>query len=282
MLAAGYGDARLVREIGEPTVAEVRVERAVGLVGNEQVGQAVAVVISKVDRHARSGLAGVVERRAGLDRHFREPAAAVVSEQVVRHLVVGHIDILIPVVVVIGRRNTHRPPLFSNNTRGFRDVFKPAVTLIAIEHVGLPVKIEGPRKTVWGIVELVFGIESDVVADIEIQIAVVVVIQPDGPYAEYIATANPGCGCDILERAVTIIAVEHVLSIIGHIDIRIAVVVVVADRDAEPERSVADAGLFRHVDKPVVSQVFIEGVAGQGGRALATAELIGKRAVNNV
>ena len=81
--------------------AQVLVE-GVGLqleVGDDDVEQAVAVVVAHVDPHAGLGPALVAERGAGEQRDVLEGAVALVVEEEVGLVVVGDVDVL-PAVVV--------------------------------------------------------------------------------------------------------------------------------------------------------------------------------------
>ena len=61
------------------------------------------------------------------------------------------------------------------------------------------------------------------------------------------AVGHAGLRGHVGERAVAVVAVEHVRAEVVEVEVGIAVVVVVADRDAEPVARVAHAGLVGHV-----------------------------------
>ena len=86
-------------------VAEVQVERVVlvGEVGDEQLGQAVAVDVLGVDAHARLRLALVVEGGARGLGGVLERAVALVEEEEVRVHVVGDVEVDPAVAVEVGR-----------------------------------------------------------------------------------------------------------------------------------------------------------------------------------
>ena len=70
------------------------------------------------------------------------------------------------------------------------------------------------------------------------------------------------------ERAVTVVTVELVVAVVGHKDIVVAVVVVIANADAHGPAAMQQAGLLRHVGKSAVAVIVVEPV-GRAGRNTA-------------
>ena len=83
--------------------------------------------------------------------------------------------------------------------------------------------------------------ELDVVGDVQVQVAVAVDVQKAGPGADLLAVADAGRGGHVGERAVAVVAVQHVRAEVAHVEVRVAVVVVVADGDAQPVAGVRHA-----------------------------------------
>src|SRR5258708_18499202 len=80
---------------------------------------------------------------------------------------------------------------------------------------------------------------------------------------------------DIGERAVSIVAVEHVLSPIRHEQIDAAIVVVVADRDALAPSGPSQSGGIGDIGECAVALVTVEAVWGLGGGAHQTRSAAG-------
>ena len=96
----------------------------------------------------------------------------------------------------------------------------------------------------------------------QIEAAVVVVVEEPGAGAPS-AGPDPRAGGDVGERAVSLVAIEPVAAIAGDVEIREAVVVVVADRHAHPVDAVcgaAETGLLRHVDEGAVTLLPVQAV----------------------
>jgi hypothetical protein len=93
----------------------------------------------------------------------------------------------------------------------------------------------------------------------EVQLAVVVVVEPDGAGAP----ARSGHACllrDVRERPVTVVAIEGGPAIGGHVQVGEAVVVVIPDRGAHAERASRHPRLVRHLGERAVPVVLVEGV----------------------
>ena len=110
--------------------------------------------------------------------------------------------------------------------------------------------------------------EVEVVGDVEIEVSVAIEIEE--PRARAPLGGPPGdacCGGDVAERAVAVVLVEHVWAEAGHIEIEIAVAVVIANGDAGLVRGLAgatsvDARPRGHVGERPILVVVIQHVAG--------------------
>ncbi len=88
-LARGFRDACFLAHVGERAVAVVMVEHAIAPIGDEQVVQAVVIVIADA-----AALAPASARHAGFDRHVGERAVAIILEQAAhRSVVLGPIGL---------------------------------------------------------------------------------------------------------------------------------------------------------------------------------------------
>ena len=107
--------------------------------------------------------------------------------------------------------------------------------------------------------------------DEDVEPAVVVVVEEGGARLERVARhrdARPGG--DVGEAPVAVVVVEHVVAVVGHQDVHVAVVVVVPDRDAlrvALDPRAAQPRLEGHVDEAPLADVAEEAV--EGGRVRA-------------
>ena len=104
--------------------------------------------------------------------------------------------------------------------------------------------------------------EVHVVGDVQVQVAVAVHVQKAGARPHLIAVGHAGLPSHVGERAVAVVLVEHVGAEIVHVQVQVAVVVVVGDGNAQPVAGVAHSGLLGHVGELPVAVVAIQGVAG--------------------
>src|SRR3989304_4558122 len=140
------------------------------------------------------------------------PPPPVLWERLVPGLVVGDEDAPVAVGVVVGGADPHGSPIGSQNTHPFRDIFERAVSPIAIQNVRLAGISERAREAVGGEVQAVLGIELDVVADVQVEQPVVVVVEPNGPDADT-GVPHRGPPREVGERTVAVVVEvgrEHV------------------------------------------------------------------------
>ena len=105
----------------------------------------------------------------------------------------------------------------------------------------------------------------DEAADEEVELAIIVVIEPDGAGGPA-WSGEPGFFGDVSERAVLVVFVQDAFAVGGDEQVRPAVVVVIPDGDAHAEVGAGDADFFGDVGEAAVAIIFVEGVAdGLGG-----------------
>src|SRR5438067_977417 len=88
----------------------------------------------------------------------------------------------------------------------------------------------------------------------EVELAIVVVIEPssgDSPGA----VLNTSLFGDVLKRAITTIVVKRIAVDTGHKNVRVAIIVVIADRRPHRITLAANASLLRHVGEMHVAVV---------------------------
>ena len=237
----------------------------------EQVEVAVAVRVGHRDAHAGLGLAELVERRPARQGVLAEGAVAPVQPQVVRGLVVRHVEIDQAVAVEVAGDDAQARPGDRADAGRLAHVDEPAGAVVAVQGVG--------RRGVLGRVAVVpqtvrsqagalpGGAPDDVVDDEQVQVQVAVVVEEDGARRPGVV-ADPGSRCRVLEDAAAAVPVEPVRADVQHVEVDEAVPVVVAGGGAGAVARVAGAGGVRHVLEGAVAQVAVEAVAKPvGGRA---------------
>ena len=148
----------------------------------------------------------------------------------------GHIEIQIAVVVHVGRcRASIRPG--KRNAHGPAPLRKGAVGTIDIEEVVRPV-----------------------VDHVKVGIAIEIEVAPDG-MATGSRIGHAHFGGPVRERAVAVVAVEAVrVPIVEHVEIRIAVQIVITPGGGRSPSPVIGSGCGRHVLEAAVTEVAIEAV----------------------
>src|ERR1041384_4312506 len=146
--------------------------------------------------------------------------------------IVGDENIRETVSVIVIERDTHSLAFHACNSRGGADIAKTAVAFIVKQQVRRALIPVGPAVGMYGCAaeDIVVEIVSQVSADKGIQFAIVIIIDETRRYRPA-APAYSGLARNIGKCSVAIVAVENVITVIRHIDIRKAVVIVIADRD---------------------------------------------------
>ena len=197
------------RSLFEESLAPVD-EEADGFVPevrDEEVSPAVAVDVLGVDSHPRAGHA---VRAVACTRGFRDvmkPAAALVEEDEVGTHIVGDVEIDPAVVVQVGGDHPQAAAIGAADARRFGHVGECPVPVVAVEDV--PGGLDGPRRAV------------------------------DSHSRRRVLHEGRRRGI-----AVTIVVGELPGTVIGHVEVEVAVVVVVEERPPEdqPGRSIPATG----------------------------------------
>ena len=192
-------------------------------------------------------------------------AFAAIDEQEVLDRIVRHEQVHQAVVVDVGADHAERfaeRPLDIGSLPGFRE--RP-VTIVVEEQTRR--RLEQPRNAVVAPTELVVAAETigrqreiDEAAQKQIELAIVVVVEPDrarGPARGL----EPGPLGDVGERTVAVVVIQRALAVRRHEQIGIAVIVVVADCSAHTEGAARHARLLRDVSERSVSIVLVERVS---------------------
>src|ERR1700674_1112755 len=143
-------------------------------------------------------------------------------------------------------------------------ILERAIATIAIKDTGRR------RESVWRAIRMpvaaanlvVIGVPVHIAGDEQVELSIVVVIEEargDGPAS----ARHAGFGGYIRKRSISVVVIQNVFAVAGHIQIRIPIVVVVADRHSHPVIPIPRAGQSRrlgYVQKAPVAVLAIQAV----------------------
>ena len=225
----GRGDARRVAAIAEHAGRPVLVQRVVVVreVGDDEIGKAVAVVVAGIDAHAGLRPAVAAQRRARDQSLLDERPVFPVSEQQVRHRVVGHVDVRPAIVIEIGEDHAEAVVARIDDAGRGGDVAERAVAVVAVEHVGVPGEPLRAAEDV-GRHEPAVGrraargdrrvVELHVVGDVEVEIAVAVVVGERAARAPS-PLVDAGVARDVGEGRLPGVVPQHIGAEGGDVDV---------------------------------------------------------------
>ena len=236
----------------EGPVSPVGVEGVdvVGEVGDEEVEIPVAVVVPRVNAHARLGAAVLAVGQPGGGADLAEPEFSLVAEQEIGLGVVGHVDVGISVGIEIGEHDSESRQAVAGDAGplpGLREAAPAQVAIQPVRLAGDPLGSAVAAQALVAAPEPAAGrigeIELHVVGDVQVQQPVAVQIPEGGagaPAAVGHARRPPRLG----EALSPLVEVEAVGAPVGHVEIRIAVVVGVAHGAAHAPAGVGQAELL--------------------------------------
>ena len=252
--------SRTARDVLESRRPEATIERVrvVVEVREIQVEHAVAIVIARRDAHARLGLAVAIHGAAEGETNLVVRAVGTPPEQKVGLRVVGDIDVGEPVGREVGDRHAERLVARAVEAQRAGRGREGAVTLVDIAFVRHRLDVAGmaDARLSGGIpaIDRIAGVVVEVVADVEIEIAVGVEIGPRSRRTPA-RIADAGLGRHVDERAVPEVSIERVGPDVRDVDIVEAVLVAVTDRHTLAIRPLVDARGKRDVDKAFTATV---------------------------
>ena len=219
------------------------------------------IVIGGIDAHAGARHAGLAERDAGRRCDILESAVAKVPIQLVRLRVVRDEQIDPSVVVEVEHRNAESLRRRILQPGAARDVFEGAVAAVAIQDGALPVvgfrRAVRLRLPVERAEEVLLDRPFDVARDEQIQLSVVVVVEPERARGES-ACRDARRARHVDELAGTRISKQSIAAESRHVEIGAAVVVVVGGGSAQRVQLDAESRRRRHVGERAVAVVAIE------------------------
>src|SRR5882762_3417993 len=228
---------------------------------------AVVVEIGEIGAHPREGLAVLIVSNARQQPNLGERAVSIVVIQEALHGIVGNKNIDETIAVVVREGYSQSLAIRIGDSRLGGNVGEGAVAIVAVENVGNTVIVVGMTigaVTRSALAAVAVGAKSpiDVTGHEQVELAVIVVVEESGARAPP-AGGDSGRFRDVGERAISVVVVQRVAAVVGHVDIFEAVVVIVAHGDAHSVvvlRHSGEARLFRDVGKRAVGVLVIEPV----------------------
>ena len=151
----------------------------------KDVRPSIVVDIPEIRAHAGDGVAECVVRNPGEHCDIGESPIPVVVKKIVFEGIVGDEDVGKPIVVVVGKRQTHAFANILGNVGLFGDVSKSAVAVVAVEDVRHSQEIDRRavgRKSLLNAESCRADSVIEVVHDKKVEPPVVVVIEPSRGY----------------------------------------------------------------------------------------------------
>src|SRR5258708_6790522 len=230
-------------------------------VGDEQILPAVLIEIGGIDAHAGAFAPVLTVGHAGAETHLFKFSVVLVHEKEICDRVVGDEEIHPTVVVHV--RGNHAPGFTERFAdAGFlSDVGKGAIAIVVKEPAFC--RLVDARNAVvafaFALVSAKFifrFIEIDKAANEQVQLAVIVVVEPDragGPAG----SGDSGLLSHIGERAITIVVVQDAAAVLRDVQIWKAVAIVICDSDAHAVAAARYAGLFGDVGEGAIAIVAV-------------------------
>ena len=220
-------------------------------VGHEQVFVAVVVDIAGHHSHACLRCSLRVDRCSRQQSAILEALACPVDPEQVGHLIVGDVEVEKAVAVDVGGNDAEPGTRLGQDAERRGDVLEGAGAVVAIEAIGLGAVALGSAvvgPAVGRVAALARGqAVVDVVDDVEIEIAVAVVVEEAGTDRPALSAADARPGGDILEGAIAAVAPQLVGAEVGEEDVDMAVAVDVTGRDAHAVAGGVQAARCRDV-----------------------------------
>src|SRR5258708_8040985 len=216
---ADGSDPRRTCHVGELAVVVVVGELwwVVGKISLHYVRPSVAIVIGRGNANASLFASVGTVGHASLGADFGESTGAVVVIEQARRRVVRDVEIEAPVFVIVQPQDSEAVVAFGINAELLRDIGESAVTVVVVKTIARALQSarpaiyrDAPILAEETIAELrqVVDIQVDVVRDIEIEVAIVVVVAYGRAGSPPLGVGDAGLRGDVSECAVVIVAVK--------------------------------------------------------------------------
>ena len=100
--------------------------------------------------------------------------------------------------------------------------------------------------------------EFKIDGNVKVQITIFIHIEKTGPCPHLKAVVHTCFFCHVCKGTVAIIAVQNIRAVIIEVNIRVPVIVVITDRNAQAVTTIADACFFRHIGKLPVTLIAVK------------------------
>ena len=236
-------------------------------VSNVDILPAIAIDVGGVDAHAGFVATVFTGGNSGHQRYIFEGAVMFIEEEEIGPGVVCNRDVGPSVVVEVGEYDAHALGFRLAYAGRTARVGESPVVVVVVELDVLALVISGMAvgtvsRTLLTAPQVVFGGPLDVVRDNKIEPSVFVVIEPPGAGGPSSFVGNASFRSDVGESSVAIIVIENRAAITGDVQIRVSVVVEVADGNTLTIVTFAAyAGLFRDIGESAVAVVVVKSAA---------------------
>src|SRR5437764_5919887 len=259
--AADFRARGFVDEESFPFVVVER-EHLVREIGDQEARKAGVIVVGGVHTHTGAGHAVFTESDSRDDGFFGEGAVAIVAIELVGLSVIRKQEIGPAVVVKIEHGDTESFRRGIAETGFLGNVFKRTVAAIVPEANGNTFvgfrRAVGFILAVEGAIEIGLRRPLDIVADDQVEVAILVVVDPGGAGAEFLRSEQSCFLRDIGERAVAIVMKNVALAVGRDENIVVTVIVVIPDGNTESKHLHVEAGFVGYVGEGAVVIVVIE------------------------
>src|SRR6185369_11114063 len=231
-----------------------------------KVRKSVVVVIGKINSHACKRVAIGIDSRLGDQAYFIERSISLVLVQKFRDRIIRDKNVDPSIAVVVGNRDTQSFAWFCEIAL-LRDFCEMPVTIVVIYQgrnwpklIGMAIR---PITRLVFSTPDVFEVPLQVARDHQIQQAVAIEVHPcsaGGPSS----TGDTGVGRYIGERTVAVVVIKLVAAIRRHVEILIAVVVIISDGNSHTVTCSLHTRLFGDVLERAVLLLMVEPVPVPG------------------
>src|ERR1051326_644943 len=196
-----------------------------------KIQPAVVVPVGAFHTHRALDIAKRVVSQSQEGADLFELASAVILQNKIGAQIVSHNDVCVAVIVEVGADHAHARAQERRDAGGSADIGEGSIPVVAIEHVRRRRVMQGTdvsRKSVHVRNLVVLESESHVVGHEQVQIPVTIHIQETGAGADVVSHGHSGLSGDIGKGPIPVVPIKDVRPEIIQVDIRVAVVVIIA------------------------------------------------------
>ena len=239
----------------------IEIQHLIRKVPNDKALPAASVVVRRVNAHRAGRDAVLVIGNPGEHRRLDERAVAVVLIEFIGLRVVRLKDVWPTVAVVIKDAHAEGFAGVILNPSDAGDIEKRAIASVSKEFAGLPgVRFGGAIGFVRAIQRaenIGFDAPLHIVRDIEIEVAILIVVKPRTTRAEA-GVLNASGFCHVKEGPIALVLKEPVGFKAADVNIRVFVVIVICDSDSHAVERHCQANGFGDIGERAVAVVAIK------------------------